>query len=102
VLAAMTIEGGRGTDLGMLQYILAAPQEPEVEAFERSAFREMLTTLESRPGWQLMPRQRAWVVEVYKRLQPIDLHKIPKGRPVATPEVLRRPLPLKPPRKREE
>ena len=86
----------------MLHYCLAVSQEPETEAYERSAFREMLENLEHRPHWVLLPRQRAWLEEVYRRVKPIDVSKVPRGRSVNTPEVLKRPLPLKPPPRKKE
>jgi hypothetical protein len=101
----------RHDDMRMLQEILDAAQswdDERVEAMESTlaAFVDMLSRLE-RGGRDLSEKQRAWVSGVHENVTGTPNYenawsagKVPRGREVATPEVLKR-LPLKPPRRME-
>jgi hypothetical protein len=87
------------TDRAIITALLA---DDRLTYAERDAFEGMSRRLER---WSnLTPPQRQWATDVYERLEldsdeAANLYstgQAPKGKPVATPEVLRR-LPLKPP-----
>ena len=77
------------TDRELLDKLLA---DDELTEYERSAFGE----------WRgLMHTPRAWAEEVALRLMPIPADAVPRGREVATPDVLKN-LPKRPPPRRVE
>lgn len=94
-------------DAQMLRECIAKADEvgdDDAVKFNIGAFREMF-----KKGRALTERQHNWVRDVYEKLtgQPVyenswSSGKIPRGEHLATPipEVLQRPLPLKPPTRR--
>jgi hypothetical protein len=99
----------RESDLALLRSILSPANDPEVSAYERGAFAEMLAQLEGVGGdgcskcnsqfiSRLAPKQRAWANDVAARLKPIDVSKVLRGREVPTPAVLQK-LPKSPPKR---
>lgn len=90
----------RQQDLDLLNHILAEGNAPELNGGEKKAFRDMLASLEARGGSNLTGAQRRWATEVWDKLKPLDIKKVPPGRPVPTPKVLQNPqeaLKRKPP-----
>ena len=80
---------------------------PLVSGDSARAFRRMLEELESGERRALSPKQIAWVQDVHERIGGAPSYRndwsagrVPRGREVATPDVLRN-LPKAPPRKRE-
>lgn len=92
----------RDDDLAMLVRILRPCNAPELSESERTSFRDMHAHLRKETHYALSPKQRKWALEVDARLKPIDVANVPRGREAAVPEVLRRPLPLRPPHRRHE
>lgn len=86
----------RTSDLALLSRILQPGNDPELSPYEKAAFTGMQQDLQSGQV-ALTLRQRAFATEVEKRLQPFDTSKVPRGREVITPAVLRQPLPKRPP-----
>lgn len=84
------------SDLDLIGRILDERNWPEISYFERTSFRQMREWVAATPYRTLSLKQRAWAHEVWQRLRPIDVAKVPRGREVATPAVLRN-LPKKPP-----
>jgi len=107
---ALEIQG----ELLMLRGLVARGRELEERGEEDAylqghvlrAFSEMLDRMETGRQTKLSDKQRAWVKSVYERVfeQPVyenlvSRGLVPRGREVATPEVLKN-LPLKPPRRK--
>jgi hypothetical protein len=85
----------RETDLRMLRELL----ETKLTDYEREAFSDMLEGLEQ--YHQLSEKQRVWVAQAYEKIHPqyenlVSSGKVPRGREVETPAVLRT-LPKRPP-----
>lgn len=83
----------------------AHADEVEARGVPERAFRDMLSRVEE-SGRELTDPQRAWVRSIYERLFDTPVYdnawssgKVPRGASLATavPDVLKRPLPLKPP-----
>lgn len=89
----------RQLDIEMLARILRPYNAPELSAREEQMAREMFSALGTHEYERLTVKQRSWATEIDARLRPLDILKVPKGRPVQVPAVLRAPLPLKPPGK---
>lgn len=88
----------------ILAWCAAHPDEAEVRAVPETAFRDMIAK-----GFALTEKQVRWVKGVYEKLfdQPVYLNewsagRIPEGKALATPvpDVLKKPLPLRPPSRR--
>lgn len=78
-------------DLELLNWVCSPAFAEDVTADEYSSFANMRTARR-----RLMPRQRAWVEEVARRVVPFDSKDAPRGREVAVPAVLQN-LPKSPP-----
>lgn len=102
MISGKTTTGPPDTD--KLRQIL---HDERIRPDEETAFRSMLDTLESGRYSSLTEKQRAWVDGVRARLEldagdAENLYSsglVPTGRPVETPDVLRK-LPMRPPGKR--
>ena len=85
------------TDEALLDSILAPANEPELSEYERAAFFGMRGDLWRGKQHKLSVKQRRFAGLVWDRIKPIDASSVPRGCEVVPPEVLRRPLPKRPP-----
>jgi hypothetical protein len=97
----------RADDIKLLTELLqwAEVHDEAEERFNVKAFENMLQRV-SASGRELTPSQRSWVRDIHEKVfdEPrcenlFSSGKVPRGREVDTPEVLRN-LPLKPPGRR--
>ena len=86
------------TDRELLDKLLA---DDELTEYERSAFADWRAKINTGEWRGLMHTPRAWAEEVALRLMPIPADAVPRGREVATPDVLKN-LPKRPPPRRVE
>ena len=86
------------TDRELLDKLLA---DDELTEYERSAFADWRGKITTGEWRGLMHRPRSWAEEVALRLMPIPADAVPRGREVATPDVLKN-LPKRPPMRKAE
>jgi hypothetical protein len=84
-------------DVDLLKEIVSEKYAFELSDNEFGSFVDMHMAFERGLQKHLSVKQRTWVETAARRLFPLDASQVPRGNPVSTPEVLRKPLPLKPP-----
>ncbi len=88
----------RESDLHLLNTILHPSNHHELTQVEIDAFARMRAELMAGERHMLSKRQRSWAEEVDARLKPIDASKVPCGREIESPWMLRpENLPKRPP-----
>ena len=85
-------------DAELLNKLLA---DDELTDYERHVFVEWREKIRTHEWLGLKRRQRAWAEEAMRKIMPIPADAVPRGREVATPDVLKN-LPKRPPPRRVE